>query len=361
MNNKGSIIIKQIFLIFINIIIAGLICMLIILKLKSNNEDPINNEPLEEKDKNNYVELYDLKEEIKKYQEIEFNKKTVINDITLYGLESLKINKIGIENGKIKYYTSDNKTYIDNYLGYNVKYIEYSNKCDEYSELLIYTTGGVYYYNTNGNPEIVDQTLAESYYKNSKEYAKYVLNGNYLNLNFIKLTDGYKVTGIATLNEVNYDSECKSTYFVVKTTTGVLKLNYIKTTSNGINIISSVKLGNSLAKTIDYISYIKNEKPLFINYDLSVKDKEGAIFTDLGKTIIASKIFVTKDSYYIVSTTNDIYKLSIKENNEIKKYNEKEVEKVILEEERSYQGQSMLFIKQYIKIIYIDGTTEEIL
>lgn len=366
MNNSGKANVKQIILIILMIIIMAMICTLVVLKIKDNNkkQDIDNDKPII-KDNNNYVELVNLTEELKKFKEIKYNEKTVIEDVTLYGLESLKINKIAIENGKIKYYAEDDKVYIDNSLSsYTAKYIEYTNHCDKYSEILVSTSNGLYYFNTNGNPEIVDETAKKTYYGNKKEFADYIIKDNNLSLNYTRVSSSSKATGISTVKHVDGKDTCSYNYLIVNSSNGPLILNYTKEKKNGLNIISSLKVGDSLYNNIDYISYLnKGEYPLYINYDLSIKNSENEVIKDIEENkITVDKIFSTKDAYYIVSNNKNVYKLLFSDPKIVlEKHNTKEIEKIDLEEEKTYQGETITSIKQYIKIIYTDGTKEEIL
>lgn len=347
MNKK----IIQVLLLLFAFIVVFLLGGLIVLKIKDEKPNNKNNETI--KEESNYIEEYNLNNLYDSYKDIKFNSNTSLENITLYGLESLGINKILVENGKLKYYSND-KEYISNNL-YDVKYIELATDNKNYTELLVYTSYGVYYYNTNGLSSVVDEIAKNEYFKEKQEKAVYYLENDVLNLSFVKLYNSGNIIGISTKESDNVS------YFVVKTYTDTYTLNYIKQTKYGIDMVTQVYIGNKLFNNDTIIGYIGKDKKLTVNYDLSLKNNE--ILKADGNVLNANIAYLTKDAYYFVTNNNDIYilKLSDFDNNIISKYNTKDVESVSKEEEKTYQGSVVTSVKQYIKIIYKDGSNEEVL
>ena len=227
MNKK----IVQILLLLFAFIVVFLLGGLIVLKIKDDKtKDPKNDEII--KEESNYIEEYSLTSLYDSYKDIKFNSNKSLDNITLYGLESLGINKIAIENGKLKYYSND-KEYISNNL-YDVKYIELATDNKNYTELLVYTSYGVYYYNTNGLSSVVDEAAKNEYFKEKEEKAVYYLENDKLNLSFVKLYNSSNIIGIS--KKENDDNS----YFVVKTYSDIYKLNYIKQTKYGIDMVTQV-------------------------------------------------------------------------------------------------------------------------
>ena len=337
----------KVILLLVAFIVVFLLGGLIVLKFKDEpkkNNKPTNNVELE----NNYIEEYDIKEMLKQYKDIEFNTNTVLEDVKLYGFNRLDINKIAVENGKLKYYTSD-KTYTANNL-YNVKYIDLATDNKTYSELLVYTSYGTYYFNTNGASNIVSEEEYNSNFKDGNK-ALYTLNDNILNLSFIKVNSSY-ITGIKSIKEND------KSYFVVKTSDTYL-LDYTKSVKYGLEMITSVNIGQKLK---DYITLgeIGKDKKLKVNYDLSLTNNEVLKYED--NILYIDKAYLTKDAYYFESN-NNLYKMLLSDfdNNKIIKYNTKEIEKISLDEEKTYQGDVITSTKQFIKVLYKDGTNEEIM
>ncbi len=341
MNKK----VYQIILLVFAFIVVFLLGGLIVLKIK---DKPLKKETTTVKQaENNYIEEYDLEELVKPYKNIEFNSKTVIEDIKLYGFDKLEINKIAVENGRLKYYTDD-KTYTANNL-YNVKYVEYASDNKTYSELLVYTLYGTYYFNTNGNSSIVDEDAYKLHFKDTNEKTFYTLDGSILNFTFNKVDAS--ITGIASLKDND------KTYFVVKTYSDTYLLNYKKTTKYGLDAITSVSLGTKLKDYVE-LGEIGKDKKLTINYDLSLKSNDVLKYED--EILYLNKVYLSKDSFYFVNDNIYVLKLTDFDSNKITKYNTKEIEKVSLDEEKTYQGEVITSINQYIKILYKDGSTEEI-
>ena len=348
MNKK----IVQILLLLFAFIVVFLLGGLIVLKIKDDKtKDPKNNENI--KEESNYIEEYSLTSLYDSYKDIKFNSNTSLDNITLYGLESLGINKIAIENGKLKYYSND-KEYISNNL-YDVKYIELATDNKNYTELLIYTSYGVYYYNTNGLSSVVDEAAKNEYFKEKKEKAVYYLENDILNLSFVKLYNSGNIIGIS--KKENDDNS----YFVVKTYSDIYKLNYIKQTKYGIDMVTQVYLGDKLFSNDTIIGKIGKDKKLTVKYDLSLMNNEILKVND--NILNVNIAYLTKDSYYFITNNNDIYvlKLSDFDKNIVSKYNTKDVESISKEEEKTYQGSVVTSVKQYIKVIYKDGSNEEIL
>lgn len=351
MNKKKKI--YQVLLLLFAFIVVFLLGGLIVLKIKDDKKDTPkgNNGGNPVKETSNYIEEFDIETMLKKYKEISFNSNTTIEDIKLYGLESLEINKISIENGKIKYYSND-KEYTSNNLS-NVKYIEYASDNKTYSEILVYASNGVYYFNTNGNAEIVDEEAYSEYFKDNKEKAFYSLEDNVLNLSYTKVSNSNIINGISTIKE-----EEKS-YFVVKTSSNTYVLDYETSTKHGIKVISTISIGDKISEYVSSIGEIGKDKKLKVNYDLSLTNKEKLKYDD--KILYPEKVYLTKEAYYFVYN-EDIYilKLSNFDNDEVEKYNKKEVEKISLDEEKTYQGDVITSVNQYLKILYKDGSSEEI-
>ena len=84
-------------------------------------------------------------------------------------------------------------------------------------------------------------------------------------------------------------------------------------------------------------------------------------YEDLQEILYPEKVYLTKEAYYFVYN-EDIYilKLSNFDNEKVEKYNKKEVEKISLDEEKTYQGDVITSVNQYLKILYKDGSSEEI-
>ena len=347
MNKK----IFKVLLLLLAFVVVFLLGGLIVLKMKDTpKENKDNNKPINNNvEENNYVEEYDLSLLIKPYKEISYNSNTTLDNIKLYGLDELDINKISIENGKLKFYSND-KTYTSNNL-YNIKYIELITDDKTYTELLVYTLYGTYYYNTNGNEEIVDNDAYSNHFKNETK-AIYTLNNDVLNLSFTKV-NSVNITGISKM-KVNGKDE-----FVVKLNGIAYLLKYTRTTKYGINMITSINISTKLLDSISDIE-IGKDKKMIVNYDLSLKNNEVLKYDD--KILHINKVYLTKDSYYLVDDEN-IYQLKLSdfENNKITKYNTKEIEKVTIEEEKTYQGEVITSTKQYIKVLYKDSSIEEIM
>lgn len=342
-------------LILLACLLLGLIIALFVLK---NNHVIENIDDNEVVDNNNYIDEYEINNKLFSLDSIEFNKNTSLEDIKLYGLESLGINKIEIEDGHIKYSTSDKEYYDKTFK--SAKYIEYASDFKTYSELLIYTSNGIYYFNTNGNSKVIDEEAKNLYFE-SDEKAIYDLDDDSLELDFIKLTNASKVVGISAIKNIDYN-ENNYTYFVLNTSSGIYTLDYSKEEKHGIEMITSVKLGRLLTDTLDYIYYIGKNKKLLVNKNLTIKNTNNEVYMIEDKELLPSKIYETKDAYYFVEGLN-IYKLLYEDYDNINlvKYNEKEIEKISLEEEKTYQGEEITSIKQYIKISYADGDKDEIL
>lgn len=349
--NKRKI--YQVLLLLFAFIVAFLLGGLIVLKIKDDekNKKPNSNDtPI--KEESNYIEEYSLEEMAKVYKNISFNSNTTIEDIKLYGLESLNINKISVVNGKLRYY-SDDKEYQQTNLSY-IKYIEYATDNETYSEILLYTTYGLYYFNTNGNADIVDEDAYNSKFGENEEKALYSLNDSKLNLEFIKVSTTYNINGIGKINKDNLS------YFVVKTNVNTYVLNYVKTKKYGLDLITSVNVGQKLSESISSIGKIGKDKKLSVNYDLSLTNNEVLKYED--NIIYPKVVYLSQNSYYFVLENNDIYELKLTdfEDNKVTKYNTKEVEKISLDEEKTYQGETITSVKQYLKVLYKDGNSEEI-
>ena len=348
MNKK---IIKVLLLLFAFIVVF-LLGGLIVLKIKDTPKENNNNNnkqiPKNEVE-NNYVDEYDINDLLKPYKEISYNSNTLIENIKLYGIDEVDINKVSVQNGRLKFYAND-KEYIANNI-YNVKSVELITDNETYTELLVYTLYGTYYYNTNGNEEIIDQDAYESKFTNGGK-ALYTLQNNILNLNFIKV-NSVNIVGISKL-ELNGKEE-----FIVKIYNNAYLLKYTKTTRFGVNMVTSVLISDKLMDSMPNIE-IGKDKKFTVNYDLSLKNSELLKYED--KVLYIDKAYLTKDSYYLISN-NNIYQLKLKDfdNNIITKYNNKEIEKITLEEEKTYQGEVITSTKQYIKILYKDGNIEEIM
>ena len=351
MNKKKKI--YQVLLLLFAFIVVFLLGGLIVLKIKDDKkEDPKGNNggnPVQEP--SNYVEEFDIEAMLKKYKEISFNNKTTIEDIKLYGLESLGINKISVENGKLKYF-SDDLEYTSNSLS-NVKYIEYASDNKTYSELLVYTLYGVYYFNTNGSSEIVDEEAYKEFFEDKTEKAFYSLEDKVLNLSFVKVSNSSTITGISTIED-----EEKS-YFVVKTYSNNYVLDYETSTKHGIKVITTVSIGDKISDYVSTVGEIGKDKKLKVNYDLSLTNKEKLTYDE--KVLYPEKVYLTKDEYYFIYD-NNIYTLELSnfDKDEVEKYNKKEIEKISLDEEKTYQGDVITSVNQYLKILYKDGSSEEI-
>ena len=349
--NKGKKFL-QVLLLLIAFIVVFMLGGLIVLKIKEDEvKQPVT--PDVKIEESNYIEKFDLTEMLTSYKNISYNSHTELDGIKMYGLESLNINKISVENGRLKYYTKDLE-YTDNNL-YGVKYIEMASDDKTYTELLVYTNNGVYYYNTNGESEIIDEEARKEYFKETNEKAIYYKNENTLNLNFIKVYNSYNITGITT--KIKEDKS----YFVIKTYSDVYTLDYNKATKHGINMVTQVSIGNKLLVPSTKIGEIGKDNKLIVNYDLSLKNNEVLKYQD--ETIKIYYAYLTKDAYYFVDENNNIYTLKLIDfnTNSINKYNKKDVEKVSYEEEKTYQGEVITSVKQYLKVLYKDGTNEEIL
>ena len=352
MNKRKKI--YQMLLLLFAFVVVFLLGGLIVLKIKEDEkpktQEPKKNTPI--KEENNYIDEYILEDMLKVYKNIDFNSNTSIENIKLYGLESLNINKISVENGKLKYY-SDDKEYQSNNLS-GVKYIEYATDDETYSEILVYTLNGIYYFNTNGNAEIVDEDAYKNKFKETEEKALYNLDNDKLNLTFIKSTNTYSVNGIGTLSDNGV------TYFVVRTSLNTYVLDYTKTTKFGVKMVTSVTLGKKLSDYLSNIGTIGKDKKIYVNYDLSLKTNEVLKYED--NILYPKTVYLSKDAYYFILDNNDIYELKLSdfEDNKIIKYNTKEVEKISLEEEKTYQGETITSVKQYLKVLYKDGNIEEI-
>lgn len=354
MNNEGKIRISQLILLILAFLVVFLLGGLIVLKIK--DKDNSKNTIVVNKEENNYVEEYDTIKLLNTFKDISYNENTSFDNVTLYGLESLSIDKIEVSDGRIKYY-SKNIEYTDTNL-YGVKYIEIAGDNKTYTEILVYTSYGIYYYNTNGNVKIINEELRNEYFKDSKENALYTKTDDTLNLKYIKLTNTWYVNGISTKKSIDENY----TYFVVNNSNDNYLLDYTKTESNGIEMITSVKLGDKLSN-IDYIYEIGKDKKLYLNYDLSLMDENKDLLIYEEEIIKPNKVFLTKDAYYFLTNDNNLYELLLKDFNinKIKKYGSETIEKVSLDEEKTYQGDKIKSVKQYIKIEYIDGNIEEIL